>query len=289
MFYHDQKLQYPVEVEEPDPIFAKMLQQAIGGVEGEMRVALQYMFQAFGVPDEHEEYRRLLYETATEEIGHIEMLATAVAKNLDKAPIQLKKEMMDEHSFAAAMSGMQPRQFLSSGLNAMPVDANGAPFDASYIVASGNLAADMYANVMAESTGRLLATRLWEMTDDQGMKDMLAYLIARDTMHQNQWLKALQTLGDPQDPYDHLPIPDSFPDAEELEEYNYAFLSTMKEEADYEAPWTEGESVDGEGEFSFIHEADLEGAMPSRSKTDPKTHNEVVEKGEGQAAAGDDD
>ena len=280
MFYHDQELQYPVEVEEPDPVFAKMLQEAIGGVEGEMRVCLQYLFQAFGVPDEHAEYRQLLYETATEEIGHIEMLATAVAKNLEGAPLELRQEMQQDQAVSAAMSGVMPRQILSSGLNAMPVDANGAPFDASYIVASGNLAADMYANVMAESTGRLLATRLWEMTDDQGMKEMLAYLIARDTMHQNQWLKALQTLGDPEDPYDHLPIPDSFPDAEELEEYNYAFLSTMRERAEYEAPWTEGESVDGEGTFSLIHEDDLEGMVPSRSKADPKTHNEVRERGE---------
>ena len=55
----------------------------------------------------------------------------------------------------------------------------------------------MYANVMAESTGRLLATRLWEATDDPGMKDMLAFLIARDTMHQNQWLAVLEELGGP--------------------------------------------------------------------------------------------
>ncbi|NHN42710.1 catalase [Halorubellus sp. JP-L1] len=280
MFYHDQELQYPVEVDEPDPVFAKMLQEAIGGVEGEMRVCLQYMFQAFGVPDEHEEYRRLLYETATEEIGHIEMLATAVAKNLEGAPLQLRRNMQDDQAVNAAMNGMMPRQILSSGLNAMPVDANGAPFNASYIVASGNLAADMYANVMAESTGRLLATRLWEMTDDPGMKDMLAYLVARDTMHQNQWLEAMQSLGDPEDPQDHLPVPDSFPDAEELQEYNYAFLSTMRERADYEAPWTEGESFDGEGEYSLMHEDDLEGMIPNVAKSDPKTHNEVTGKDE---------
>jgi len=39
MFYHDGgKLQYPVRVDRPDPLFAKALQQAIGGIEGEMRV-----------------------------------------------------------------------------------------------------------------------------------------------------------------------------------------------------------------------------------------------------------
>lgn len=79
----------------------------------------------------------------------------------------------------------------------MASDANGVPFNGSWVVASGNLAADMYANVMAESTGRLLATRLWESTDDPGMKDMLAFLIARDTMHQNQWLAVLEELGGP--------------------------------------------------------------------------------------------
>ena len=280
MFYHDEKLQYPVEVEEPDPVFAKMLQQAIGGVEGEMRVTLQYLFQSWGVPDEHEKYRRLLMETATEEIGHIEMLATAVAKNLEGAPTNIRNAMSQDGAVSAAMAGMMPRQYLSSGLKAMPVDANGAPFNASYVVASGNLAADMYANVMAESTGRLMVTRLWEMTDDPGMKDMLAYLIARDTMHQNQWLKALQTLGDPGDPYDHLPIPDSFPDAEELQEYNYAFLSTMREKADYEEPWTAGESVDGEGQFSLLHEMDLEGGPRNVKKAKPEAHNEAREKGE---------
>ena len=137
MYYHDDKLQYPVEVEEPDPIFAKYLQEAIGGVEGEMRVCLQYLFQAFGVPDEHAEYRKLLMQTATEEIGHIEMLTTAVAKNLEGAPTDLREDMKQDGAVAAAMSGMMPRQYLTSGLNALPVDANGSPFDASYVVGAG--------------------------------------------------------------------------------------------------------------------------------------------------------
>lgn len=46
MFFHDKRLQFEVRVEKPNPLFAKMLQQAIGGVEGEIRVCLQYLFQA---------------------------------------------------------------------------------------------------------------------------------------------------------------------------------------------------------------------------------------------------
>ena len=33
MYYFDSRLQYPVTVERSNPMFARMLQQAIGGVE----------------------------------------------------------------------------------------------------------------------------------------------------------------------------------------------------------------------------------------------------------------
>lgn len=88
--------------------------------------------------------------------------------------------------------------------------------------ASGNIAADMYANVTAEATGCALATRLFSMTD-AGMKDMLRFLIARDTMHQQQWLAVIEELGG----YEGvLPIPNSFPQSEELQEVSYSFFST---------------------------------------------------------------
>ncbi len=282
MFYHEDKLQYKVEVEEPDPAFAKMLQQAIGGIEGEMRVALQYFFQSAAVPDEHAEYREVLRDTAAEELAHIEMLATAVNKNLEGADVSLA----DGFSSVAAQ---QPRHFLSSGLHAMPNDSNGVPFDGSWIVATGNLASDMYANIMAESGGRLLATRLYEMTDDPGMKDMLAFLIARDTMHQNQWISVLKDLGDPEELLDVHPIPDSFPDEVENQEFNYAYLSTNLDPPDDPGkPWTSGESPDTEGEFSFMNQHDIEGPAMSVSDAISETHNEPAPQGE-DSATGDDD
>lgn len=268
MFYHDNELQYEVTVEEPDPRFAKMLQQAIGGAEGEMRVALQYMFQAFAVPADKGEYRRLLMETATEELGHIEMLATAVAKNLEGASDAQREAAREDAVIAEMMNSGQPRQALSAGLHAMPVDSNGVPFTGNYIVASGNLAANMYANVMAESTGRTLAARLWEMTDDPGMKDMLSYLIARDTMHQNQWHAALETMED------HVPVPNSFPQEKENQDFNYEFMSTTKDERpNPDQRWTQGESVDGNGEFSYGRQPG--GGEPDLDEVIEAMHNEI--------------
>jgi Mn-containing catalase len=248
MFYHDNKLQYPVRVDTPNPVFARMLHQAIGGVEGEIRVMLQYLFQAFGARGPTK-YRDMLLETGTEEISHVQMLCTAVALNLEGAPTQLQDEAARNPMVAAVLGGMDPRQYLSAGFAALAADANGVPFDGSHVYASGNIAADMYSNIAAEATGRALATRLYNMTDDHGMKDMLSFLIARDTMHQQQWLAVLAEL---QEQGDVLPIPNSFPQCLENQEFDYVFLGTN---IDPSAPipqgrWSQGPSMDGKAQFS---------------------------------------
>lgn len=114
-------------------------------------------------------YREMLLNTATEEISHIEMLATAVALNLEKAPVSLQEQISADPIAGAVLNGMDMRHILSTGLAALPADANGVPFDMSHICASGNIAADMYCNVAAEATGRALAVRLYNATDDPGM------------------------------------------------------------------------------------------------------------------------
>jgi hypothetical protein len=48
IFFHHKDLAYTVRVDKPNPVFARMLQQAIGGPEGELRVMTQYLFQGLG-------------------------------------------------------------------------------------------------------------------------------------------------------------------------------------------------------------------------------------------------
>ncbi len=248
MFFSDGKLQYRVRVEQRNPIFARALQQAIGGVEGEIRVMMQYLFQAWGQRGP-KKYRDMLLATGTEEIGHIEMLATAVALNLEGAPLSFQEDGARDPLVHAALGGMNLRHVLSTGLAATPENANGVPFNASHVYASGNVAADMYSNVTAEATGRVLATRLYNMTDDPGMKDMLAFLIARDTMHQQQWLAVIEELGGPTE---QLPIPNSFPQSQEHQRFSYVFVDPrVGDAAPLTGRFTEGPSLDGKGEFSI--------------------------------------
>jgi Mn-containing catalase len=257
MYYFDKRLQYPVRVETPDPLFARQLQQAIGGIEGEIRVCLQYFFQAWGNRAPSSKYRDMLLNTATEEIGHIEMLATAVALNLEDAPATLQETAAAAHPIVnAVMGGERPRQvvegmlqrhLLSTGMAAFPANADGVPFDCSHVYASGNLAADMFANVTAEATGRVLAVRLYNAAKDAGMKDMLSFLIARDTMHQQQWLAVIEETGGAA----NLPIPNSFDPALENQEFSYVFFgNSVNGEPPPEGRFSSGASLDGLGNYS---------------------------------------
>ena len=266
MFYSDGKLQYHVRVDKPDPLFARMLQQAIGGVEGEIRVANQYLFQAWGQRGA-KKHRDMLLATGTEELAHIEMLATAVALNLEGAPTELQEDGARDGVVNAVMGGMNARHYLSAGLAATPENSNGVPFNMSHIYASGNTVADMFANVAAEATGRVLAVRLYNMTQDAGMKDMLQFLIARDTMHQNQWLAVVEELGGFEGA---LPTPNSHPQSEEHRRFSYAFIDPRvgPDAEPLAGRFTEGPSLDGKGQFS-VEAARPFGAEPQLAAPAP--------------------
>ena len=235
-----------------------LLQQAIGGVEGEIRVAMQYFFQAMGARGDAR-IKDLLISTATEELAHIEMLGYAVALNLEGAPLSYQEASAKDPVVNAILGGMNPRHILSSGLAAMPVNANGMAFDMSHIYASGNVAADMLANVTAEATGRVLATRLYNLTEDKGMKDFLSFLIARDTMHQQQWLAVIEEMGGIGA---SLPIPNSFPPDGEATEHSYYCLNTSLDKPLPEGRWSQGPSYDGRGQFTAKQEPELLGDEP---------------------------
>jgi Mn-containing catalase len=266
MFHHHKELAYTVRVDKPNPVFARMLQQAIGGPEGEMRVMNQYLFQAWGARGD-KKYRDMLLHTGTEEIGHIEVLATAVAMNLDGMPSEKIDDVVTNPLVAARMGGVEPRHYLSAGLAAMPSDANGVPFNAACIDVGGNMTANMRANVAAEAIGRTLAARLRELTDDPGMKDMLSFLIARDTMHQMQWLAAIEELGT-----SNTAAPEDVLDEGDYKQYAYSFFGHADAPMTPDARWLSGPSPDGKGEFSFADPAPRLGQEPQLAAAPASVH-----------------
>lgn len=248
MFYHVKELQYEAKPERPDPIFARKLQEVLGGQFGEISVAMQYLFQGWNVRGPENKYKDLLLDTATEELAHVEMLATMIARLLDDAPVGDVETAAKDPLIGAILGGMNPQHVIVSGLGAMPADSNGYPWNGKYIIASGNLLADFRMNVTAESQGRLQVARLYNETNDRGVRDMLAFLLARDTMHQNQWIAAIKEL----EAKEGIVVPSTFPRKLEKQEVSHTLFNFSRGEESATGSWASGPSLDGCGTFNYV-------------------------------------
>ncbi|MFS0673485.1 manganese catalase family protein [Ornithinibacillus sp. 179-J 7C1 HS] len=257
MFYHIKELQYNAKPDRPDPVYAKKLQEVLGGQFGEISVMMQYLFQGWNCRG-NQKYRDMLLDIGTEEIAHVEMLATMIAQLLDNAPVEEQENAAKDPIIGAVMGGMNPQHAIVSGLGARPDDSEGYPWNSRYTIASGNLLADFRANLNAESQGRLQVVRLYEMTDDKGVRDMLSFLIARDTMHQNQWMAAIEELEQNQKAI----VPATFNQEFEKQEVSYSFMNFSQGEESKAGRWASGPSMDGQAQFEYISEPKAMGQIP---------------------------
>jgi len=224
MFNHRKALQYAARPDRPDPLFAKMLQEPLGGQWGEISVMMSYLWQGWSCRGP-QKYRDMILDIGTEEIGHVEMLATMIARLLETSPVEAQEE--------AARNGAVGANLCGAGIKD----------------ASGNLLADFRFNLTAESQGRLQVARLYNLTQDDGVRDMLSFLIARDTMHQNQWLAAIRELEE--EGYDSTPVPAAFPQDREMGEVAYRYIGASEGGASRDGRWAGGPSADGRGEFDY--------------------------------------
>jgi Mn-containing catalase len=133
---------------------------------------MQYLFQSFNFRGNAKPYRDLMYGIGTEEICHVELMATTIATLLDGSPRYQGKasDPLDQPAsggrtpLETALSQGNIHHFLVGAQGALPVDAADNPWMGSYVCNSGNLVLDLLYNLMLESTGRLQKCRLYEMT-----------------------------------------------------------------------------------------------------------------------------
>ncbi|MBM0278301.1 manganese catalase [Micromonospora tarensis] len=249
MFNHDRHLQFQAKPEKPDALFAAKLQEILGGQFGEMTVMMQYLWQGWTcrVPGK---YKDMIMDIGTEEIGHVEMLTTMLARLLEGAPAETtEKAVAANPVLAAVIGGMNPQHAIVGGGGPLPRDSQGVPWNAGYIVASGNLLADFRSNVAAEAQSRLQTSRVMNMTDDPGVKNMLRFNLARDTYHQQQWLLGIEQLI--ADGYVDHGIENSNFD-EENQDHNHTFWSFGADSQAGEGRWAQGPSLIGGPDLTYL-------------------------------------
>lgn len=138
MFQYEKRLQYPVNIKNPNPKLAKIIITQYGGPDGELGASLRYLSQRFAMP--HAELKGLLTDIGTEELGHLEMIGAIVYQLTRNLSIEeIKKAGFDDY-FVDHTTGIYP-QF-----------ASGVPWTAATIQSSGDVIADLHEDLAAEGT-----------------------------------------------------------------------------------------------------------------------------------------
>ena len=66
MFMYEKKLQYPVNIKNPNPKLAQIIITQYGGPDGELGASLRYLSQRFAMP--YPELKRLLTDIGTRQL-----------------------------------------------------------------------------------------------------------------------------------------------------------------------------------------------------------------------------
>lgn len=183
MWFYEKKLQYPVKVSQCNPMLAKYLIEQYGGADGELAAALRYLNQRYTIPDR---VKGLLTDIGTEELAHLEMIATMVYKLVkDATPEQLKAAGLGAH-------------YADHDKALFYVNAAGNPWTATYIQAKGDPIADLYEDIAAEEKARATYQWLIDMSDDPDINDALAFLREREVVHSQRFREAVEILKEEQ-------------------------------------------------------------------------------------------
>ena len=169
MWKYEKALQYPINIKNKDLRLAKIIVTQYGGSQGELGAALRYLNQRYTMPDA--KGRALLTDIGTEELNHVEMISSII--------YQLTKGATAEEMKAAGMEG----HYAEHNNALYPTDANGVPFNISYISTTGDPVADLSEDMAAEQKARAVYENLIDLTDDPDVIGPLLWLRQREVVH----------------------------------------------------------------------------------------------------------
>lgn len=180
MWIYEKALECPARVSKPDLDFAKLVITQYGGPDGELGASLRYLNQRYSMPTDRA--KALLTDIGTEELAHMEMIATLVHKLVDCADC--------EDFMEAGWSG----QYVQHNHGLFWTDANGVPWSAKYIACLGDPIADLAEDMAAEQKARVTYEHLIECTCDPLVKQTLRFLWQREVVHFQRFGEMLNTV-----------------------------------------------------------------------------------------------
>ena len=182
MFKHEKQLLQPVEVERPNPQYAVLLQEQLGGGNGELKAAMQYMSQSFRVKDPA--IKDLFMDIAAEELSHMEMVATTI-------------NLLNGHDvdYETVNSG-EIQSHVILGLSPGLINSSGYSWTGDYVTVTGDLCADLLSNIASEQRAKVVYEYLYRQINDKKVKDTIDFLLNREEAHNALFREAFNRVQD---------------------------------------------------------------------------------------------
>ena len=182
MWNYERRLEYPVNIKESNAKLAQVIISQYGGPDGEMGASMRYLSQRYACP--YREVSAILTDIGTEELAHLEMVATIVH--------QLTKDLsMDE----IENSGFAT-YYVDHTLGIWPQAASGIPFSAYQFQSTGDIITDLMEDMAAEQKARTTYDNILRLIHDQDVCEPIKFLREREIVHFQRFGEALRIVQD---------------------------------------------------------------------------------------------
>lgn len=182
MWQYEKKLQYPVNIKNPNPALAKIIITQLGGPDGETAASMRYLSQRYAAPCR--EVQAMLTDIGTEELAHMEMISAILYQLTRGLSIKEIKESGFDTYFVDHTTGIYP------------IAASGVPFTASYFQSKGDPITDLNEDLAAEQKARTTYDNILRLTDDPDVRDPIKFLRQREIVHYQRFGESLRLVTD---------------------------------------------------------------------------------------------
>lgn len=173
---HEKQLFHPVEIEKPNPQYAVLLQEQLGGGNGELKAAMQYISQSFRIKDP--EIKDLFLDIAAEELGHMEMVAQTI-------------NLLNGHDVDAVdVAAGEIQTHVLLGLNPGLINSSGYSWTGDYVTVTGDLCADLLSNIASEQRAKVVYEYLYRQINDKKVRETIDFLLNREEAHNAMFREA---------------------------------------------------------------------------------------------------
>ena len=140
MWIYEKRLEFPVNIKEPNAKMAMFIMSQYGGPDGEMGAYMRYLSQRYSMP--YKECKAVLTDIGTEELAHLEIVA-AIIHQLTR---NLTAEQLAEQGFGP--------YYIDHATGIWPQAAGGVPFNACEFQSKGDIITDLHEYMAAEQKAR---------------------------------------------------------------------------------------------------------------------------------------